>query len=121
MRLSGSMVIAAARAEASKSRISADAPVNLALPEVVQAGRQRVPAEDPVEVIGDVIGFILCAECAIIRGAAFCVVGNYYQPQDSIWYLPEAYRNDQHGKLLLMAPSYDRSGTLGFRCASEVE
>ena len=51
MRLSGSMVIAAARAEASKSRISADAPVNLALPEVVQAGRQRVPAEDPVEVI----------------------------------------------------------------------
>jgi iron(II)-dependent oxidoreductase len=51
----------------------------------------------------------------ILRG------GNYYQPQGSIWYFPEAYRNDQHGKLLLMAPSYDRSGTLGFRCASEVE
>jgi len=48
---------------------------------------------------------------AILRG------GNYYQPQGSIWYFPEAYRNDQHGKLLLMAPSYDRSGTLGFRCA----
>jgi iron(II)-dependent oxidoreductase len=51
----------------------------------------------------------------ILRG------GNYYQPQGSIWYFPEAYRNDQHGKLLLMAPSYDRSGTLGFRCASEAE
>jgi formylglycine-generating enzyme required for sulfatase activity len=47
---------------------------------------------------------------AILRG------GNYYHPQGSIWYFPEAYRNDQHGKLLLMAPSYDRSGTVGFRC-----
>ena len=47
---------------------------------------------------------------AILRG------GSYYQPQGSIWYFPQAYRNDQHGKLLLMAPSYDRAGTLGFRC-----
>jgi len=52
---------------------------------------------------------------AILRG------GNYYQPQGSIWYFPEAYRNDQHGKLLLMAPSYDRSGTLGFRCVKDAE
>jgi gamma-glutamyl hercynylcysteine S-oxide synthase len=49
----------------------------------------------------------------ILRG------GSYYQPQGSIWYFPQAYRNDQHGKLLLMAPSYDRSGTLGFRCAKD--
>jgi gamma-glutamyl hercynylcysteine S-oxide synthase len=49
----------------------------------------------------------------ILRG------GSYYQPQGSIWYFPQAYRNDQHGKLLLMAPSYDRSGTLGFRCVSD--
>ncbi len=34
----------------------------------------------------------------ILRG------GNYYQPQGSVWYFPEAYRNDEHGKLLLMAP-----------------
>lgn len=47
--------------------------------------------------------------------------GNYYQPQGSIWYFPEAYRNDQHGKLLLMAPSYDRSGAVGFRCAMDSE
>jgi len=46
----------------------------------------------------------------ILRG------GSYYQPQGSIWYFPQAYRNDQHGKLLLMAPTYDRSGGLGFRC-----
>jgi formylglycine-generating enzyme required for sulfatase activity len=47
---------------------------------------------------------------AILRG------GSYYQPQGSIWYFPQAYRNDQHGKLLLMAPGKDRAGTLGFRC-----
>jgi formylglycine-generating enzyme required for sulfatase activity len=52
---------------------------------------------------------------AILRG------GSYYQPQGSIWYFPQAYRNDQHGKLLLMAPSYDRAGTVGFRCARDVE
>ena len=51
----------------------------------------------------------------ILRG------GSYYQPQGSIWYFPQAYRNDQHGKLLLMAPSYDRSGALGFRCVKDVE
>jgi gamma-glutamyl hercynylcysteine S-oxide synthase len=50
---------------------------------------------------------------AILRG------GNHYQPQGSIWYFPQAYRNDQHSKLLLMAPGYDRSGTVGFRCVQD--
>ncbi len=50
---------------------------------------------------------------AILRG------GNHYQPQGSLWYFPQAYRNDQHSKLLLMAPSYDRSGTIGFRCVKD--
>ena len=40
----------------------------------------------------------------ILRG------GSYYQPQGSIWYFPQAYRLTEHGKLLLMAPSIDRSG-----------
>jgi formylglycine-generating enzyme required for sulfatase activity len=52
---------------------------------------------------------------AILRG------GSYYQPQGSIWYFPQAYRNDNHGKLLMMAPSYDRSATLGFRCVKDAE
>jgi len=47
---------------------------------------------------------------AILRG------GSYYQPQGAIWYFPQAYRNDEHGKLLLMAPSKDRAATIGFRC-----
>ncbi|MHB1793595.1 MAG: formylglycine-generating enzyme family protein [Acidobacteriaceae bacterium] len=45
--------------------------------------------------------------------------GSHYQPQGSIWYFPQAYRNDEHGKLLLMAPSYDRSGAVGFRCVMD--
>jgi len=51
----------------------------------------------------------------ILRG------GSYYQPQGSIWYFPQAYKNDNHGKLLLMAPSYDRSGALGFRCVKDAQ
>jgi iron(II)-dependent oxidoreductase len=51
----------------------------------------------------------------ILRG------GSHYQPQGSIWYFPQAYSNLEHGKLLLMAPSYDRSGTLGFRCIKDAQ
>ncbi len=52
---------------------------------------------------------------AILRG------GSHYRPSGSIWYFPEAYRNDQHGKLLLMAPSYDRSAGVGFRCVKDAQ
>jgi formylglycine-generating enzyme required for sulfatase activity len=52
---------------------------------------------------------------AIVRG------GSHYQPQGSIWYFPQAYKNEQHSKLLLMAPSYDRSGAVGFRCVKDAQ
>jgi formylglycine-generating enzyme required for sulfatase activity len=52
---------------------------------------------------------------AILRG------GSYYQPQGSRWYFPQAYRLAEHGKLLLMAPGKDRSGTLGFRCVVDAQ
>ncbi|WP_229223675.1 SUMF1/EgtB/PvdO family nonheme iron enzyme [Duganella sp. sic0402] len=52
---------------------------------------------------------------AILRG------GSSYRPQGSMWYFPQAYRNDQHGKLLLMAPGRDRAATLGFRCVTDAE
>jgi len=52
---------------------------------------------------------------AIVRG------GSYYQPQGSIWYFPQGYRNDEHSKVLLMAPGYDRSGGVGFRCVRDAE
>ena len=47
---------------------------------------------------------------AVLRG------GSSYVAQSSHWYFPQAYRLDQHGKYLLMAPCKDRSGCLGFRC-----
>jgi formylglycine-generating enzyme required for sulfatase activity len=49
----------------------------------------------------------------IVRG------GSYYQPQGSMWYFPQAYKLIEHGKLLLMAPSLDRSGGVGFRCVKD--
>ncbi len=52
---------------------------------------------------------------AILRG------GEYYQPQGSIWYFPPAFGNHEHSKLLLMAPSYDRSGGIGFRCVRDAQ
>ena len=52
---------------------------------------------------------------AVLRG------GNYYQPQGAIWYFPEAYRLTEHGKLLMMSPGMDRSGTVGFRCVVDAQ
>lgn len=51
---------------------------------------------------------------AILRGGA------YYRPSGSDWYFPDAHRLSEHGKYLLMAPSKDRAGTLGFRCAKDM-
>ena len=52
---------------------------------------------------------------AVLRG------GSLYRPQTSHWYFPQALRNDQHGKYLLMAPCKDRSGAVGFRCVVDAE
>ena len=52
---------------------------------------------------------------AVLRG------GSSYKPQTSHWYFPQAYRLDQHGKYLLMAPGKDRSGCVGFRCVVDAE
>jgi formylglycine-generating enzyme required for sulfatase activity len=52
---------------------------------------------------------------AIVRG------GSNYQPQGSLWYFPQAYKLNEHGKYLLMAPSLDRSGMIGFRCVVDAE
>jgi len=52
---------------------------------------------------------------AILRG------GEYYRPQGSLWYFPQAFPNYQHSKLLLMAPGYDRSGGVGFRCVRDAQ
>jgi len=50
---------------------------------------------------------------AILRG------GSYYRPEGSRWYFPQVTKLNEHGKYLLMAPSKDRAGTLGFRCVMD--
>ena len=52
---------------------------------------------------------------AVLRG------GSHYQPQGSRWYFPQAYKLSEHSKYLLMAPSIDRSGAVGFRCAMDAD
>jgi gamma-glutamyl hercynylcysteine S-oxide synthase len=52
---------------------------------------------------------------AILRG------GSHYQPQGSRWYFPQAYKFSEHSKYLLMAPSLDRSGAIGFRCVKDAD
>jgi len=51
----------------------------------------------------------------ILRG------GSYYRPKGSQWYFPQNRKLGEHGKLLLMAPGKDRTGTLGFRCVVDAE
>ena len=51
----------------------------------------------------------------ILRG------GSHYRPTGSDWYFPQARQLNQHGKYLLMAPSLDRSATIGFRCAMDMK
>jgi formylglycine-generating enzyme required for sulfatase activity len=52
---------------------------------------------------------------AVVRG------GSHYQPRGSRWYFPQAYKLSEHGKYLLIAPSIDRSATIGFRCVADAE
>jgi len=44
--------------------------------------------------------------------------GSYYKPNASLWYFPDASHLNTHGKYFLMSDSYERAGTLGFRCAA---
>lgn len=52
---------------------------------------------------------------AIVRG------GGYYRPSGSGWYFPRNTKLGEHGKYLMMAPSKDRSGCVGFRCVVDAE
>jgi formylglycine-generating enzyme required for sulfatase activity len=87
-------------------------------PDDVQAHPRGASPFGVMDMVGNVWQWTSAFEdphtrSAILRG------GSYYQPQGSMWYFPQAYRLDEHGKYLLMAPSLDRSGAIGFRCAKD--
>lgn len=50
---------------------------------------------------------------AILKG------GSRYRPVTSGWYFPQAHELNKYGKYLLMSPSLDRSGMIGFRCVAD--
>lgn len=50
---------------------------------------------------------------AVLKGSG------YYRSAGSKWYFPRALELPMNGKYLLMAPSEDRSGTIGFRCVKD--
>ena len=50
---------------------------------------------------------------AVLKG------GGYYRAVTSHWYFPRVSGLDEYGKYLLMSPSIDRSGTIGFRCVKD--
>jgi formylglycine-generating enzyme required for sulfatase activity len=56
---------------------------------------------------------------AVVRG------GSPYQPQTTLnFYFPSTptdYQLNNHNKYLLMAPSLDRSGEIGFRTAADAQ
>merc|ERR1711865_861392 len=42
--------------------------------------------------------------------------GSNYYPQGSFWYFPQAKELNSHNKYFLFSESYERAGTIGFRC-----
>ena len=40
-------------------------------------------------------------------------------PQSGNWYFPRALEVDRHNRMMLMDDSFERAGTLGFRCAAD--
>jgi len=51
----------------------------------------------------------------LLKGGA-----NYKPNGDSEWYFPQAYQVAQHNRFTMMDDSYDRAGTVGFRCVADV-
>jgi hypothetical protein len=47
--------------------------------------------------------------------------GSNYRPAGSVWYFPQAVELGTHNKYFLMSDSYERAGTIGFRCVTDAQ
>jgi len=47
--------------------------------------------------------------------------GSNYYPQGSFWYFPQAKELNSHNKYFLFSESYERAGTIGFRCVVDAK
>jgi len=47
--------------------------------------------------------------------------GSNYRPTGSNWYFPQALELNTHNKYFLMDDTYERAGTIGFRCAKDAK
>jgi len=89
-------------------------------PDAVDAHPKGASPFDVIDMVGNVWQWTEefideHSRAGILRG------GSYYQPQGSIWYFPQAYKLNEHGKLLLISPSMDRSAAVGFRCVVDAQ
>ena len=50
-----------------------------------------------------------------------CLGGSNYRPSGSHWYFPNQIELNTHNKYFLMDDSYERAGTIGFRCVVDAE
>eukprot|EP01084_Bolivina_argentea_P186942 322127_1 len=80
------------------------------------------PQGNSIFGVGDLIGNIwqYTDEFTDLHTRAVIVFGSAnYRPAGSLWYFPVAYQLNQHNKYFLMDDSYERCGTIGFRCAAD--
>jgi len=96
----------------------ADSSRQMRAPTNVNAFPQGASPFDVIDMVGNVWQWTdeyidQHTRSAILKG------GGYYRSTTSKWYFPRAYELNKYGKYLLMAPSIDRSGTIGFRCAMD--
>jgi hypothetical protein len=102
-----------------------------------------VPAGDTPSGVKDLMGLVWQwtdeftddhTRAGLVRGGGAYYAPTGFLPHDGNWYFPSYYGPLPippytsgvvsgtlltHGKLLLMAPSYDRHGTVGFRCVAD--
>jgi len=101
-----------------------------AVPELPDVGSH--PAGDSPYGVSDMVGLVWQytdefedphTRGAVLKGSSIfnpILSGDFPAlPQPGNWYFPQAKKLTQHNRLLLMDDSFERAGTLGFRCVAE--